>query len=104
MYYQQGGIMQIKRCVKNAIKFENQQKLNEFCKTNKISKEQLYQQNNTTSFNKNDIILVPKPYSKMYVVKPLDTIQSIANALEVDTNTIICATSGKIFVGQKIFL
>ena len=96
--------MQIKKCVKNAIKFESEEKLNNFCQQFKISKMQVYEQNKTKCFNKNDIILVPKPYNKVYVVKPLDTIESIANTLNVDTNTIICATNGKLFVGQKIFL
>ena len=96
--------MQIKKCVKSAIKFESEEKLNKFCQEFKISKAQIFEQNKTKSFNKNDIILVPKPYNKVYVVKPLDSIESIANTLKVDTNTIICATKGKIFVGQKIFI
>lgn len=96
--------MQIKKVIKQAVKVGNENVFDLFCNDNQISKMQLLEQNNTKKINKNDIILVPTPYNKSYVVKPLDTIESIATSLGVCTNDIVCATKGKIFVGQKIFL
>ena len=96
--------MQIKKVIKQAVKVSDEEKLNLFCQSNQISKMQLLEQNNRKIINKNDVVLLPEPYNKCYVVKPLDTIESIATSLGVCTNDVVCATNGKIFVGQKLFL
>lgn len=96
--------MQIKKVIKQVVKVEGEYMLDLFCKDNQISKTQLLEQNKTKKINKNDIVVLPTPYNKLYIVKPLDTIESIATTLGVCTNDVICATKGKIFVGQKIFL
>ena len=96
--------MQIKKNPKIAIKIKKAQNIDELCSLYNISKLELYEKNKTTTFVDNDIVILPKPYQKSYVVKPLDTIETIANKLNVGTNEVYCATKGKIFIGQKIFL
>lgn len=96
--------MQIKSCPNLAIKLTKQDNIDEICKEIKISKQSLYDINQTNKFSTCDYILLPKPYEKVYVVKPLDTIDNIAKTLGVGTDKIYCATNGKIFVGQKIFI
>lgn len=98
------GNMQIKSCPNLAIKLTKQDNIDEICKEIKISKQSLYDINQTNKFSTCDYILLPKPYEKVYVVKPLDTIDNIAKTLGVGTDKIYCATNGKIFVGQKIFI
>lgn len=94
--------MQIKKNLKICVKLDTEQEIDKLCQDNRLVKQSLYDMNNTHHFTENDVVLIPKQYEKIYVVKPLDTIESIAKALNVDTNRVICATNGKIFVGQKI--
>ena len=103
MYYEQGGDMQIKKYTKLCVKLDDINKLEVLCQNYKISKQAIYDLNGGRVLEYQPILL-PAPAEKIYIVKPLDTIEKIANALNVDTNTVFCATCGKIFVGQKIIL
>ena len=73
------------------------------CKNFKIDEYSLKMLNKTSSIQANDIILIPKPYEHIYVVKPLDTYEKIAKELNVSVDKIIEVTKGKkMYIGQKI--
>ena len=104
MYYAVEVNMQIKSCINLAIKLSKQDNIDEICQSNKMSKQSVWDINQTNYFSTYDYILLPKSYEKVYIVKPLDTIEKISKTLGVGTDKVYCATNGKIFVGQKIFI
>ena len=104
MYLRGQNNMQIKNHQRAAIKLSENDCLENLMEQNFMPKSEVFEINHKKSFTENDLVLLPEAYKNVYIVKPLDTIESISKRLNVDTKTIVCATNGKIFVGQKIFL
>lgn len=77
--------------------------INTICQRFKIDEQQLKLLNKCTEIKQNDILLLPKPYNYVYVVKPLDSYENIAKTLGVSIETITKVTKGKkMYIGQKI--
>lgn len=77
--------------------------ISDICAKFLIDATELKNLNKMDDIKVNDAIILPKPYKHCYVVKPLDTFESIAQACGVDVLTIKRVLNGqKIFIGKKI--
>ena len=97
--------MQVKVVKKNIYKVCNGDTLDTICNLFKIDGDELLMINNIKEIKENQTLYLPNSYSHIYVVKPLDTYQKIAQKLGVNIQTVVDATNGKkMFIGQKIFI
>ncbi len=95
--------MQINIKTKPYYLVKNGDTIKSVCAKLKISEEELKNINNVSEIEKNDVLILPKPYKYCYVVKPLDNYQKIAKKLDVSVDKIVEVTKGKqMFIGQKI--
>ncbi|MBE5735072.1 MAG: LysM peptidoglycan-binding domain-containing protein [Clostridiales bacterium] len=63
--------------------------------------------NNLYNCNFNKISVIKKKLDNIYIVKPADTIEKIANVLSIDAQELIKKNnlrSTKLFVGQRLFV
>ena len=84
-------------------KVKNKDTIQSICRMFKVDANSLKALNKIVDVQENDVILLPKPYEHIYVVKPLDTYEKIADELGVSEEKIIQVTKGKkMFIGQTI--
>lgn len=84
-------------------KVKNGDTLAQICQKFKVDEYSLKVINKTSRIDPLDVILIPKSYEHMYVVKPLDTYEKIARELGVSVEKIKEVTKGKkMFIGQRI--
>ena len=97
--------MQAKIIQKPIYKVQKDDTITSICQKCKVSQVELLKLNNISQITPNQILILPKQYSKVYIVKPLDTYQKIASQLNVTEQEIKNATNGKkMFIGQCIYL
>lgn len=95
--------MQAKIIQKLIYKVEIGDNINDICQKFKVSQTELFQLNNIQKIEPSQVLVLPKSYSHVYVVKPLDTYEKIASSLGVSVEQIKTVTNGKkMFIGQKI--
>ncbi len=84
-------------------KVKSGETLADVCQKFKVDEYSIKMLNKKTSIQPFDVVLIPKPYEHMYVVKPLDTYEKIAKELGVSVEKIKEVTKGKkMFIGQRI--
>ena len=77
--------------------------ISNICAVNKVSQEEFKELNNVDEIFENDVVLLPEKFSKIYVVKPLDTVEKIAKNMNVSVEMVKKKIKDKkIFIGQKI--
>ncbi len=82
---------------------KNDDTINSICAKFHMDQTELKNINKINDVQANDAIILPKPYKHCYVVKPLDTYESIAQACGVDVFTIKRVLKDqKIYIGKKI--
>ena len=95
--------MQAKIIKKPIYKVKIGDSLNDICQKFKVSQLELLELNNIQKIEPNQVLVLPKPYNHIYVVKPLDTYEKIANSLGTTVEQIKKITNGKkMFIGQQI--
>lgn len=72
----------------------------------KISERQLEIENSTKKIEVGDYIILPQSYSKIYVVKPNDTLESICEKFNTNIEHLrkLNNISNYVFIGQQIFI
>ena len=84
-------------------KVKKNEDITDICKKFKVDEYSLKTLNQLSQIQPNDVILIPKPYDHVYVVKPLDTYEKIAQTLNVSVDKIKEVTKGKkMYIGQRI--
>ena len=97
--------MQAKIIQKPIYKVQKDDTITSICQKCKVSQVELLKLNNISQITPNQILILPKQYSFVYVVQPLDTYESIAQKLNLSVDQIKKATLGKkMFIGQCIYL
>lgn len=77
--------------------------IEDICIMHKVDRQSLLTLNNIKTIKQGDIVVLPKSYSTIYIVKPLDTVESIAKKLNKDKTVVAKACGSKnIYVGQKL--
>ncbi len=84
-------------------KVKKNEDISDICRKFKVDEYSLKTLNHLSQIQPNDVILIPKPYDHVYVVKPLDTYEKIAQTLNVSVDKIKEVTKGKkMYIGQRI--
>ena len=98
--------MIIKRYLPQVYVVKKDESLFDICEGFKLNFDDVKKLNNIKKdVKENDVILLQEPKRNYYIVKPLDTIYSIANSLNLPVSTLIeknNLTSNNIFIGQKL--
>ena len=77
--------------------------LSSICSSLKLDPTEVKALNKITDVYPNQIVLLPKAYKYYYVVKPLDSYESIAKNLNISVQELKNVTNNKkMFIGQKI--
>lgn len=97
--------MQINQKTYLSTRILEQGEILDICKNLCIDFAEVKVLNNTNNFNVGDVVLLSKRYSKYYVVKPLDTKQTIAKSLNITEMELDEILDGeKLFLGKKILV
>ena len=97
--------MQINQKTYLATRITEQNEISDICKNLCIDFAEVKALNNANNFNIGDVILLSKKYSKSYVVKPLDTKQTIAKSLNITERELDEILDGeKLFLGKRILI
>ena len=95
--------MQVSKKQKLVYKVKQNDTINSICHNFKVLEEDIFALNKTSKITPNQLIVLPKSYSQVYVVQPLDTYQKISCKLGVSEEIIKEKTKNKkMFIGQKI--
>ena len=79
--------------------------LHSLCRDLNLDESDIMNINDKQEFAFGDVILLCKPHIKNYVVKPLDTKEHIAKALNISIEELEKITNNKkLFIGQKIIV
>ena len=97
--------MQVQIKQKLTYKVQSDDTLNSICQKLKVQESELLELNQITQIRENQILLLPKSYSKIYVVKPLDTYSKIAQELGVSEEFLRQKLKGQtMFIGKRIVM
>ena len=97
--------MQVKIKQKLIYKVKKDDTLSSICSKFKVVESDLLQLNQITQIQLNMVLILPKSYNKIYVVKPLDNYLTIAQNLNISVEKVKEITKGKkMFIGQRIYL
>lgn len=97
--------MQINQKTYLATRITEQNEISDICKSLCIDFAEVKALNHANNFNVGDVVLLSKRYTKSYVVKPLDTKQTIAKSLNITERELDEILDGeKLFLGKRILI